>query len=476
MKRFSFSQPSIATLFGYPHDFKTPLATDAPLVGELPDEGCELCVAIPVYNEQEGIVRTLSALAAQLDLAGRPMDRRRYEVLLLANNCHDQTVPLARQFAVAHPTLRLRIIEIRLEPPYAHVGAARRLVMDEACRRLLRLGRRRGVIASTDGDTCVASTWVAATLDEIERGSDAVGGRILSSHDEVANLDPGTRLYYRRDCAYRVLRAAYDHALDSVPHNPWPRHFQYFGASLAVTAEAYLAAGGLPVVHCLEDMAFERALHRLDVRLRHSPQVSVLTSLRCSGKVCVGLASTLSRWTEAAKTKQPLMVESADAIKRAALDRRALRELWEGGRAPKEGPKPSNAVARAARVLELNEKWLSETLRVSRSFGSLHEAVSEQQARQGVGHSTLPAAEVQQTNAELRERLAVHREPARCGVLTVFRTNPAGNAPRVVPRDDEALAPLFGEMLRGPGRPSKDNHARTASSEPTASVRQLSVG
>ena len=242
------------------------------LIGETPDAACELCVAIPVYNEQEGILGTLRSLASQLDLDGRPLNRRCYEVLLLANNCHDQTVPLARAFAEAHPTLRLRIIEVHLDAPHAHVGAARRLVMDEACRRLLRVGHPRGVIASTDGDTRVSPTWVAATLDEVSRGADAVGGRILSSRDEVARLEPGTRLYYRRDSAYRILRAAYDHALDPVPHNPWPRHFQYFGASLAVTASAYLAAGGLPVVHCLEDMALERALHRLDVRLRHSPE------------------------------------------------------------------------------------------------------------------------------------------------------------------------------------------------------------
>ena len=36
--------------------------------------------------------------------------------------------------------------------------------------------------------------------------------------------------------------------LDSVFHDPWPRHYQHFGASLAVTADAYRRAGGLPPV------------------------------------------------------------------------------------------------------------------------------------------------------------------------------------------------------------------------------------
>ncbi len=440
-------------------------------VGEAPDPACELCVAIPVYNEQDGIVGTLKALAAQLDLNGRPLNPRCYEVLLLANNCRDQTVPLARQFAAAHPRFRLRIMEVRLEKPHAHVGVARRLVMDEACRRLASLGRHRGVIASTDGDTRVASTWVAATLDEVLRGADAVGGRILSSHDEVASLEPGARLYYRRDSAYRVLRAAYDHALDPAPHNPWPRHFQYFGASLAVTVEAYLAAGGLPVLHCLEDMAFERALHRLDFRLRHSPRVSVLTSLRRTGKVCVGLSSTLAQWTEAARTRQPLMVESADAIKRAALDRRRLRELWR-----EKSARSSARHAQVACLLELDEDWLAQALADAGSFGSLHEIVSDRQSQSGVGHTALPAVEVQDATRELRARLAVHRTPTRCGGFTVFRTGPTGSVPHVVRRDDEALARSFEGTFRGLGHPSKDSHARTGSSEPAATARRVSVG
>ncbi len=466
------SQPLAATLLtDTPLRFALPPDAGPALLGELPHPDCELCVAIPVYNEQEGITGTLQALAFQVDLDGSPLDHRRYEVLLLANNCRDRTVPLAREFAAAYPGFHLRVIEMQIEKPHAHVGAARRLVMDEACRRLQTLGRHRGVIASTDGDTRVASTWIAATLDEIVRGADAVGGRILSSHDEVAGLEPGTRLYYRRDSAYRVLRAAYDHALDPVPHNPWPRHSQYFGASLAVTAEAYLAAGGLPVVHCLEDMAFEQALHRLDVRLRHSPQVSVLTSLRCAGKVCVGLSSTLARWTEAARKGQPLLVESADAIKRAAHDRCLLRKAWQEGASSRFG-----RIAQLARDLELDRPWLQDILSASHTFGWLHEKVSEEQVRQGVGHTVMPLAEVQQTNKELRSRLAAHRVPGRRGRLTVFRTNPTGSVPLDARRDDEAAGRMFAEKFREPGRPSKDNHGRTVSNEPATGARWLRVG
>ena len=450
--------------------FSRPPTAGPALVAVLPEATCELCVAIPAYNEEDGITATLQALATQVEPSGRTLDPARYEVLLFANNCHDATVPLARKFAAAYPAFRLRVIEARLEPPHAHVGAARRLVMDEACRRLLSLGKGRGVIASTDGDTRVTPTWAAGILDEVARGADAVGGRILSTPEEVTNLEPGTRLYYRRDCAYRVLRAAYDHALDPVPHNPWPRHFQYFGASLAVTAETYLAAGGLPVVHCLEDMAFEKALHRLDVRLRHSPQVSVQTSLRCSGRVCVGLSWTLNKWTEAARTGEPLLVESADAIRRASLDRRTLREYWQGSRALRG----SLSLLTTARALEIDPEWLRGALESSPTFGALYESVGEKQSRHGVGHSVMPPAEVQAVNVELRARLAIHRRPH--GHLTVFQTGLDGSVPHVLLRDGAGPLPLSPETFRGPDRPLKGSRGQTVSNGPATIARRAAVG
>ena len=60
-----------------------------------------------------------------------------------------------------------------------------------------------------------------------------------------------------------MLRAAYESVLSPDPYNAWPRHHHCFGASLAVTAETYLAAGGVPAVPCLEDMAFGRSLERI---------------------------------------------------------------------------------------------------------------------------------------------------------------------------------------------------------------------
>ncbi len=441
-----------------------------PLVPTERDALCELSVAIPVHNEEAGIVATLAALAAQVDLAGQPLDPRRYEVLVLANNCSDGTVEQARRFAAATPALRLHVIEMVLPPPHAHVGAARRLVMDEACRRLGSPGHGRGVIATTDGDTLVRPTWVASNLDEIARGADAVGGRILATPGEIAALDAGTRLYYRRDTAYRTLRTAYESILNPDPANAWPRHHHCFGASLAVTVQAYRAAGGLPVVHCLEDMAFVQELERRDARVRRSPAVNVRTSLRCSGRVDVGLSWTLSRWTRAAALGEPLLLESPDAIAWEAMNRRCLRQLWEGKRR-------SAALAQASASVGVRLRRLNQFWRAADTAGAFCQSVCEYQRRTQTGPWSLPLMEAHAANTILRRRLAALRHNLRAVTISPARKGRAGSVP-LAPRFYEGAArpwPPRG-ILREPHRPSTGSHAREVSSEPATGGHAVLAG
>ncbi len=452
-------------------DFARLPAATRPLVAAPPAPECELCVTIPVYNEETDIAHTLAALAAQTDLDGQALDPALYEVLVLANNCTDGTGEVVRGFAARHPAFRLHLIEILLAKPHAHVGAARRLVMDEACRRLESLRKPRGVIAATDGDTRVRPNWVAANLAEMANGADAVGGRILAGPEQVAALAPGTRLYYRLDTAYRTLRAAYETILNPDPANGWPRHHHFFGASLAVTAETYRRAGGLPVVPCLEDMAFADALERLGARMRQSPAVNVLTSLRVAGRVDVGLSGTLSKWTRAAEDGEPLLLESPDTIARESLNRVHLRRRWVEGYSPK-------AARKTAAALELDPGWLAERWQRARSAGELCQAVFWHHRERQTGPYALPLMEVRTAIAELRRRITRHRADLReRTVRPPARTSRAGIFPPAGPADAAEVVPRPPPgTFRGPDRPSADSRARTASSEPAAGVLPVPVG
>ena len=180
---------------------------------------------------------------------------------MLANNCLDDTAALVRRQARQLPGLVLHVAELYLPGEHAYVGRARRLLMDEACARFERVGRPVGIIASTDADTRVAPTWLAAIKAEIAAGADAVGGRILTEPEELEHDGlPALQRLQSRDAAYRLLCARLEDLLDLIAADPWPRHRQHFGASLALTARAYRKVGGLPEVRFLEDEALYQQL------------------------------------------------------------------------------------------------------------------------------------------------------------------------------------------------------------------------
>jgi glycosyltransferase involved in cell wall biosynthesis len=270
----------------------------------------EIAIVIPVRDEQEWLPSALEALACQRDLDGSPLDRDRYEIILLINNSVDASASIAIAFARQHPSLALHVVEVDLPECEAHVGRARRMLMDMAAERL----PWDGVIATTDADTRVAPDWVAMTLAEVAAGADAVGGRILV--DPAGFIDEGghARRMHLRDVTFRYLVAELEARLAPDPFDPWPRHFQHFGASMAVTVGAYRRAGGIPPLSSLEDVAFYHALRRINARIRHSPAVRVVTSARSVGRTGFGFAVQLQRWSAMGARHEPFLVESPSAI------------------------------------------------------------------------------------------------------------------------------------------------------------------
>ena len=204
---------------------------------------CEVSIIIPARDEADRLPAALNAATKLTNFKGEPLAPRRYEIIVLANNCVDDTAEIARRWQKSDSNLPpVHVAEITLPPDEAHVGRARKILMDAAFQRFWSAGKRRGVIASTDGDTRVSETWMAAILAEIKNGADAVSGRILVDEYELKSLDDETRAFHLRDVGYRLLAAELEGFLFPEPHDSLPRHHQHFGANFAVTADAYCRA------------------------------------------------------------------------------------------------------------------------------------------------------------------------------------------------------------------------------------------
>src|ERR687898_3539564 len=132
-----------------------------------PNPALRACVVVPARDEEALIGSCIEALAAQERAA-----HHEYEVLLVLDRCADETEECAREIGGVHPSLKLHF----LYGPGEGSGPARRVGMDAACARLLRVGRPQGLIACTDADTLVAPDWLAAQLPAGSGGGKAIGG------------------------------------------------------------------------------------------------------------------------------------------------------------------------------------------------------------------------------------------------------------------------------------------------------------
>jgi glucosyl-3-phosphoglycerate synthase len=244
-----------------------------------PSPALRASVVLPARNEEDLIRRSLLALAAQ---SGVPRDQ--YEILLVLDRCTDYTERHAREVLASNPDLRLRF----LEGPGKGSGPARRLGMEAACERLLEVGRPDGLIASTDADTVVAPDWLSVQLEAVAAGARAIGGRIDLAGDDVLPT-------HVRDWHEDHSRARYRKLLSEPDLRGRTEHWQFSGASLAVTAQTYREVGGLEPLIALEDEHLEGVLRRRGIPIERLLAVRVTTSPRLEGRAERGLSYDLSR-------------------------------------------------------------------------------------------------------------------------------------------------------------------------------------
>jgi hypothetical protein len=272
-------------------------------------------VAIPAKNEAERIPACLRALA------GGPVAPD--AAVLLANNCSDDTCAVAAGLAPELP-YSLHVRPHHFPSALANAGNARRMVMQHAAD----LAGPRGLLLTTDADTIVTPEWVQRNLAALMQGADLVCGRVRLDAAEAAIIPRNLSDDDALECTLTELLDRTADRLDPDPADPWPRHTEASGASLAVTVAAFVQAGGVPAMASGEDRAFVRALGRIDARIRHDPTVVVVTSGRLDGRAPGGMAETIRRRMHQQDEFTDESLEPAvDAYRRIDF-RRRVRRSW----------------------------------------------------------------------------------------------------------------------------------------------------
>lgn len=278
-------------------------------------------IAIPARDEEQRLPVLIEALGRQTWLT----TRRKLAVTIVLNNCVDASAQAAALAARRAPKLAVTLIEITFSPTKDHAGSARRLAMQTALAAVAQPAR--AVLLTTDADAVPVPDWIDANLRAIGQGADAVGGLIIGDAAEEARLGPGFQRRAKLQWHYAELADRLASLIDPVAHDPWPRHRDHTGASLAVRGDVCVRVGGLPALPFREDLGFVSRLCRAGFRLRHDPAVRVGVSARLVGRAPGGMADTLRCWVEAEAQGLPLLVEAPDAIVARALCRAMLRRL-----------------------------------------------------------------------------------------------------------------------------------------------------
>ena len=272
-----------------------------------------IVVAIPVKDEEDHIAGCVTALLAQT----APVD----DIVLLVNNCIDRTVERIR--AAADGYAGLHLVEKTLSGIDASAGGARRLALQHAAAIA-----GDGIILTTDADGAAPPNWVAANLAAIAAGAEVVCGRAEVEPEDAARIPVRLHHDHMREVDCLTLLDEIDAIINPDPFDPWPRHQQHSGASIAMTGAALRRAGGPPDVAQAEDRILVELLRLVDARVRHVWDAPVVVSGRLEGRAVGGMADTIKRRMTTPDVLADDTLEPAVDAYRRALAKSTLRRLW----------------------------------------------------------------------------------------------------------------------------------------------------
>ncbi|MFE6744459.1 glycosyltransferase family A protein [Kitasatospora purpeofusca] len=216
-----------------------------------------LWVVVPAYREEARITATLNALAAQRD--------REFTLLVADNGSTDGTVEAVRAFAARAPFP----VEVLVEPEKG-VGSA----VDTAFRHAIARGAT--LLARTDADCLPAPGWTAAARAALLDGGGLVCGRVTARRDEHGAAGRAVFLVLvALGAFFGRIRPAHHRR-----HGYLTPYRMHAGNNMAITAELYLAVGGMPRRPSPTDRMFINRVRRHTTAITHRRDMVVQNSTR----------------------------------------------------------------------------------------------------------------------------------------------------------------------------------------------------
>lgn len=228
-----------------------------------------IVVAIPARNEAPSIARALSSIRCAVEDLPASITT---VTCVACDSCVDGTATAARLTQGGATEVLI------VEGAWRSVGGARRAAVQAGLDSLRAAGLdlEQIWIATTDADTTVGPDWLSRQLRYAETGLHAVAGVVDLRRD--ADLTIVTEEIFKD--MYQVSKHGHSHV---------------HGANLGVRADAYVHAGGFPILPASEDRELWNSLLASGYHCHASHRLRVSTSARLHGRVKEGFAFALRK-------------------------------------------------------------------------------------------------------------------------------------------------------------------------------------
>ena len=225
-----------------------------------------LGVVVPVHNEESVVTSALEAIDRAIRRLPSGIDCR---VAVVLDTCEDNSSNRVAQWSRGSSALVLC-------SRGRNVGRARKKGCDALVSTFSEFDRHAIWLATTDADSIVPEEWLGVQIASFEEGVDVWAGRVGVA--DWTERTPGSIASWKK--LYASERT--------------PIH----GASLGLTASAYVELNGFRELRSGEDRDLYERAKDIGLRVRHDTRAAVMTSARQQARAPHGFAHALDELVE----------------------------------------------------------------------------------------------------------------------------------------------------------------------------------